>query len=151
MGHRKKCVGALQSTYVNLQFSGEQPIMHDLQITEGCLGTFSPKLNVGDIQKMYFQPTNQGPFYFSDHEKEFCHFDQNLNGSTPKTKKHETIKERIAGSWCSCAFEPDATSRSPHPCTSTRNLNNNQKTKCAPRLGRQIKRYPANPLGVWVD
>jgi len=57
-----------------------------LQITEGCLGTFSPNLNVGDIQKMYFQQTNQGPFYFSDYEKECHHFDQNLNGSTSKQK-----------------------------------------------------------------
>jgi len=95
MGHSKKHVGALQSIYVNLHFGGEQPIMHDLQITEGCLGTISPKLNVGDIQKMYFQPTNQGPFYYSDHEKELYCCNQNLNGSTPKTKNMKQLKKEL--------------------------------------------------------
>jgi len=42
----------------------EQSIMHDSKIIDGCLGIFEPKLQVGDIQKMFFQ-VDQGPFYMS--------------------------------------------------------------------------------------
>jgi len=69
-GHCKKCTAALQSEWVSLLFGGEQPIMCDSEIMEGCLGRFDPKLRVGNIQKMYFQSTDEGPFYFSDTEKE---------------------------------------------------------------------------------
>ncbi len=95
MGHSKKHVKALQSIYVNLQFGGEQPIMHDMQITKGCLETVSPKLNDGDIQKMYFQPNDQGPFYFSDHEKEFCQFNQNLNDVMSRPKNMKQLKKEL--------------------------------------------------------
>jgi len=94
-GHSKKRVGALQSMNVNLMFGGEQPIMRDSQITQGCLGTFSPKLNVGDIQKMFFQSTDEGPFYFSDREKEFRRFDQNMNGITSRPKNMKQLKKEL--------------------------------------------------------
>jgi len=48
-GHCKKHTAALQSEQVSLLFGGEQPIMRDLEIMEGCLGAFKPKLRVGDI------------------------------------------------------------------------------------------------------
>jgi len=56
--------------HVNLQFGGEQPIMRDTQITNGCLGMHAPKLQVGDIQKMVFQNTDKGPFYLSQADRE---------------------------------------------------------------------------------
>jgi len=69
-GHVKKQTGALQATCISLCFGGKQPIMHDSEIVEGCLGTFKPKLKVGDVQKMFFQDTDEGPFYFSEEEKQ---------------------------------------------------------------------------------
>jgi len=41
--------------HVNLRFGGKQPIMHDTQITDGCLGMHAPKLQVGDIKKWFFK------------------------------------------------------------------------------------------------
>jgi len=74
-GHSKKRTGALQASAVNLKFGGEQPIMRDSEITEGCLGVFAPKLKVGDVQKMVFQSSDAGPFYLSDEQKELHCYD----------------------------------------------------------------------------
>jgi len=42
-GCSKKCAGALQATNVSLYFGGKQPIRHDSEITDGCLGIFELK------------------------------------------------------------------------------------------------------------
>jgi len=47
-GHSKKRVGTLQASHVNLKFGGGQPLMRDTEITEGCLGPFSPTLHVSN-------------------------------------------------------------------------------------------------------
>ena len=65
-------MGALDASKVGLQYGGEQPIMRDSKITEGCLGKYSPKLEIGDIQHMVFQSTDSGLFYLSSEEREEC-------------------------------------------------------------------------------
>jgi len=94
-GHTKNRMGALQASTVGLQFGGEEPIMCDSEITEGCLGPFAPKLKVSDIQKMVFQSSNTGPFYLSDQEKERHCYDQNMIGNTRKDKTMKVLKKEL--------------------------------------------------------
>jgi len=94
-GHVKKRTGALQATRVSLYFGGEQPIMRDSEIVEGCLGTFEPKLKVGDVQKMFFQDTDEGPFYFSEEEKQSRRYDQNVGGSKSKQKNMTELRKEL--------------------------------------------------------
>jgi len=94
-GHTKKCMGALQASTVGLQFGGEQPIMHDSEITEGCLGPFALKLKVSDIQKIVFQSSDTGPFYLSNEEKEWHRYDQNLIGNTRKEKTMKVLRKEL--------------------------------------------------------
>jgi len=68
-GHSKKRVGVLQASSANLKFGGEQPLMRDTVITEGCLGPFNPMLHVGDIQHMVFKSTDDGPFYLTPQQR----------------------------------------------------------------------------------
>jgi len=69
-GHSKKHIGSLQASCVNLNFGGNQPVMRDTEITEGCLGPFPRTLDIGDIQRMTFTSADDGPFYLKQQERE---------------------------------------------------------------------------------
>ena len=71
--------------------------MHDSKIIDGCLGIFEPKLQVGDIQKMFFQAMDQGPFICP--LRELQHYEQNVGGSTVK-ETNETVEKRFERCWC---------------------------------------------------
>jgi hypothetical protein len=44
---------------------GKQNIIREMIIDteEGYLGTFNPKVNVGDVQSSYFTEADEGPYY----------------------------------------------------------------------------------------
>ncbi len=90
--------------HVNLQFGGKQPIMHDTQITDGCLGMHAPKLQVGDIPKMVVQTTDKGPFYLSQADRELLHYDQIASGSTTKPKNMTELKKDLLAAGVSVSF-----------------------------------------------
>jgi len=69
--------------------------MRDSEITEGCLGVFSPKLKVSDVQKMVFQSLDAGPFYLSDEQKELRRYDQLAGGSKVKPKTVKNLKKDL--------------------------------------------------------
>jgi hypothetical protein len=57
-------------------WGGEQPIMIDTMMAkhEGYLGSFNPKLQIGDTQRMFFQPEDVGLFWMTNQECERkCH------------------------------------------------------------------------------
>jgi len=68
-GHSKKRIGSLQASHLNLKFGGAQHNLRDTEITAGCLGPFSPSLRIGDIQRMVFESTDDGPFYLNQQER----------------------------------------------------------------------------------
>ncbi len=55
----------------------KQPIMRDTVMVkcEGYLGPFNPKLQVGDTQRIFFQPEDVGPFWMTNQERERKHHD----------------------------------------------------------------------------
>ena len=69
--------------------------MHDTMITEGCLGVFSPKLQIRDIQTKVFMPSDSGPFYLSDEQKECCRHDQHTEGNLTKQKNKNKLTKDL--------------------------------------------------------
>ena len=60
--------------------------------SEGFLGPFAPKLEVGDIQSMVFdRPTDVGPWYLSSEERET----RRHNQSTGQSKRIERTKKLL--------------------------------------------------------
>jgi hypothetical protein len=64
-GHMKYEDDALMPSRLNVSWGGEQPKMRDSQIlSQDSLGNQSPRMvEVGEIQKMYFDEESAGPFY----------------------------------------------------------------------------------------
>jgi len=78
--------------HVNLKFGGKQPIIHDTQITNECLGMHAPKLQVGHSRNGFFQNTDKGPFYLSLVDRDLWHYDQIASRSTMKPKNMKNWK-----------------------------------------------------------
>ncbi len=53
-------------------YGGKQSYLHDttIQQEQGYLGNYSRTLMPGDIQKMTFQPGDDGPFYLTPEQRE---------------------------------------------------------------------------------
>jgi hypothetical protein len=66
-GHSKKRVNGLDANGMAKYYGGNQSTLRDAPIyqEEGILGPFQRKLAVGDVQKMVFQDTDDGPFWLS--------------------------------------------------------------------------------------
>ena len=93
-GHARKRNGALDAKQMSKYFGGAQLPMRETTIlaSEGFLGPFAPKLEVGDIQSMVFdRPTDVGPWYLSSEERET----RRHNQSTGQSKRIERTKKLL--------------------------------------------------------
>jgi len=59
----------------------KQSKVHDTKIEDqaGYLGPHSPKLKVGDVQKMVFQEEDEGPYYMPTINQQLLRYDE-VNG-----------------------------------------------------------------------
>ena len=62
--------------------------------SQGYLGPHSPKLQVGDMQLMVFNPTESGPFWMTEVQRHETRHDQILDEPTT----HEFTKDELASS-----------------------------------------------------
>ena len=90
-GHSKKRVNGLDANAMSKNYGGNQSRLRDAPIyqEEGILGPFPWKLSVGDVQKMVFLDTDDGPFWLSPTEKVAKRFDttrENAEETRDKTK-----------------------------------------------------------------
>ena len=90
-GHNKKRVNGLDANSMSKYYGGNQSTLRDAPIyqEEGILGPFPQKLSVGDVQKMVFQDTDDGPFWLSPGEREAKRVDstrENAEETRDKTK-----------------------------------------------------------------
>jgi hypothetical protein len=100
-GHSKKRVNGLDVTAMKKGYGGTQSRLRPAPIyqEEGILGPFPRKLAVGDIQRMVFQPTDEGPFWMSPEERHAKRFDSarpNTQETREKTKAvlYEDLKAK---------------------------------------------------------
>jgi hypothetical protein len=66
-GHDKQQPNGLNAENMSKLYGGKQCYLHDTKIQQeqGYLGKFQRTLKPGDIQKMTFQPGDEGPFYLT--------------------------------------------------------------------------------------
>ena len=71
--------------------------MHDTILHE--IGPYTPSLNVGSIQKMNFDESDDGPFWLDDDIRSSSKFDIILDGQSEKEKtKVQLLSDlRVAG------------------------------------------------------
>jgi len=77
-------------------FGGRQKILRDMAIKQenGYLGPFKLTLKVGDVQTMFFQSTDKGPFWMTPEEKEQNQKDIIIH---TKTKVQKYTKDELRG------------------------------------------------------
>ena len=68
-GHDRQRPDGLNVKVMNKLFGGKQPIMHDSDLTDGCIGIYNPRLQLGSKQSFIFKTEDDGPFYLHDVER----------------------------------------------------------------------------------
>ena len=95
-GHDKQQPDGLNSENMSKLYGGKQSYLHDSKIERehGYLGNFPRTLKPGDVQKMTFQPGDDGPFYLTPAQREERREDKLVRDKTVKKrlKKEELIK-----------------------------------------------------------
>ncbi len=78
---------------MKVNWGGKQSRVRDTLIKEqtGYLGPHSPKLQVGETQKMVFQEGDAGPYYMTPINQELHHYDE---------VKDKKIKKRLKKDLC---------------------------------------------------
>ena len=66
--HGKKIEGGLNAMEMSVRFGGSQPKMRNTIINE--LGNYQSQLQVGDIQSLTFNYSDDEPFYLSPNKRE---------------------------------------------------------------------------------
>jgi len=81
-GHDRQREDSLNAENMSEVFGGKQSKLQHTLIKEerGYLGPFSWILNLGDVQHMIFQPSDPGPFWFNEREKEENQKDKVIEG-----------------------------------------------------------------------
>jgi hypothetical protein len=79
-----------------VNWGGKQNKVRDTEIKDaaGYLGPYSPKLKVGDVQKMVFTDDDDGPFYMSPINCELHRYDE-VKG----TKVKKRLKKDLCENW----------------------------------------------------
>jgi hypothetical protein len=90
-GHSKKRVNGLDANAMAKNYGGNQSTLRDAPIyqEEGILGPFPRKLSVGQVQKMVFQDTDDGPFWLTPADRAAKRMDTtrpNTEDTRDKTK-----------------------------------------------------------------
>ena len=82
---------------MSVSYGGAVSIMHDSTVQE--IGPYPTTLKVGSTQKMYFDETDDGPFWLDEETRSLSKFDVNLEGESnkEKTKIQLLLDLRIAG------------------------------------------------------
>jgi hypothetical protein len=91
----RSCGNGLNVQCMSKLFGGKQPIMIDTMMAkhEGYIGSFNPKLQIGDTQRIFFQPEDVGPFWMTNQEWERkCHDIIKPGTKLVKWTKKELIK-----------------------------------------------------------
>ncbi len=94
-GHGRKRVGGLNAKDMNRKYGGDQPVMRNTKITDGCLGPHDHpgKLKAGDEQKMVSKENDEGPFWLNPDERISKKYDT-FTGQTKS--KEKSVSELIA-------------------------------------------------------
>ena len=96
-GHNKLSPDTLSPTLIRKEFGGKQPHMRPSTMKDNTfLGPYHhpTKLKQGEIQLMLFQPTDDGPFYMNEKEREERHNDKITGTKTVNLTKDE-MKEQL--------------------------------------------------------
>ena len=65
-GHDRQHPDGLNMKEMNKLFGGEQRTMHDSDLTDGCIGIYNPRLQIGSKQSFIFKTKDDGPFYLHE-------------------------------------------------------------------------------------
>jgi len=92
-GHDRQREDGLNADNMNKSFGGKQSKLRDTIIKQkdGYLGPYPAILQPGDIQKMSFQPEDEGPFWMTTEERIKTRYDINQAG----TKKRKFTKVEL--------------------------------------------------------
>ena len=100
-GHDRQREDGLSIEKMSKSYGGTQKRLRDTKIKQqvGYLGPYSPSLNVGDVQSMWFKPGDIGPFWMSATEWEEKQHDKVIGGATitrqfTKTELIAKLKEK---------------------------------------------------------
>jgi hypothetical protein len=97
-GHGKKRENGLSVVDMNTGWGGKQSKMRNTGITEGCLGPYQRTLEIGDVQSMVFQESEEGPFDMSPAELLARRYDVVLEEiNRAKTKEELDAELRALG------------------------------------------------------
>ena len=71
-GHDRQREDGLNAENMNKSYGGNKPKLRDTLISQehGYLGPYPRQLQPGDTQKMVFLPSDEGPFWMSQAERE---------------------------------------------------------------------------------
>jgi hypothetical protein len=68
-GHDRQRPDGLNVKEMNKLFGGKQRKIHDSDLTNGCTGKYSPRLQSGCTQSFIFKAEDDGPFYLHEVER----------------------------------------------------------------------------------
>jgi hypothetical protein len=81
---------------MSVNWGGKQDKVRDTEIKDvaGYLGPYSPKLQVGDVQKMVFTENDEGSFYMSPINRELHRYDE-IKGTKVKKRLKKDLCEEL--------------------------------------------------------
>ena len=97
-GHDKQREDGLNVTRMTRNFGGAQRKLRDTLIKQekGYLGPYARILSPGDVQSLFFKPTDDGPFWMSREQQEKTWHDQVIQGQTrTRTLKKAEMKKLL--------------------------------------------------------
>jgi hypothetical protein len=94
-GHAKKRNDGLNTVELNMKWGGNQKVMRDSVIIEGCLGPYQASLRLGDIQSMNFKENDEGPTIMNSTERLERRIDRSIGRYNRKRTKAELLQQLI--------------------------------------------------------